>query len=75
MKISYDPEADALSIIFREAECLTEHVAEGIAFDYAGDGILAGIEILDASVRVGGIDTLRHANFVDYGAEPTEVAA
>jgi hypothetical protein len=34
MKISYDPEVDALSIIFRETTVTTKHLAEGIAADY-----------------------------------------
>ncbi len=53
MRISYDPEVDALSIIFRETEVTTEHLAEGVAADYDADGHLAGIEILDASLRPG----------------------
>ena len=38
MKIKYDPEADALSIIFRETTVTTSHLAEGIAADYDRDG-------------------------------------
>jgi len=30
MKISYDPEVDGLSIVFRETTVTTEHLAEGI---------------------------------------------
>jgi uncharacterized protein YuzE len=48
MKISYDPEVDALSITFRETTVTTKHLAEGIAADYDSDGRLAGLEILDA---------------------------
>jgi len=59
MKISYDPEVDALSIIFRETTVTTEHLADGIAADYDVDGRLAGIEILDASLRFGDKETLR----------------
>lgn len=53
MKISYDPEVDVLYIRFRETEVSTEHLAEGISADYDKDGNLAGIEILDASKRLG----------------------
>jgi len=60
MKISYDPEVDALSIIFRETTVTTEHLADGIAADYDVDGRLAGIEILDASLRFGDKETLRN---------------
>src|SRR5437667_1647466 len=34
MKISNDPEVDALSITFRETTVTTKHLAEGIAADY-----------------------------------------
>lgn len=58
MKISYDAEVDALSIIFRDATVTSKHLAEGIAADYDSDGKLAGLEILDAIKRFGGKDTL-----------------
>jgi uncharacterized protein YuzE len=53
MRIIYDPEADALSIIFRETTVTTRHVAEGIAADYDAEGRLAGIEILDTIKHLG----------------------
>lgn len=53
MRITYDAEVDALYIRFVETTVTTEHVAEGIAVDYAADGRLAGIEILDARKRFG----------------------
>jgi len=53
MKITYDPEVDALYIRFRETTVTTKHLAEGIAADYDADGHLAGIEILDAIKRLG----------------------
>ena len=59
MKISYDPEVDALSITFRETTVTTKHLCEGIAADYDAEGKLAGIEILDAIKRFGSKDTLR----------------
>ena len=59
MKISYDAEVDALSIIFRETTVTTQHVAEGIAVDYDSEGRLAGIEVLDLTKRFGGPDALR----------------
>lgn len=60
MKISYDPEVDALSIIFRETTSTTKNLGEGIAADYDKNGQLAGIEILGAIERFGGPETLRH---------------
>ena len=53
MRITYDPEVDALYIRFIETTVTTKHVAEGIAVDYAADGRSAGIEVLDARKRFG----------------------
>lgn len=53
MRITYDTEVDALYIRFIETTVTTQHVAEGIAVDYAADGRIAGIEILDACKRFG----------------------
>jgi len=49
MKIIYDREVDALSIIFQETTVITQHLSEGIAVDYDAKGKLASIEILDAT--------------------------
>jgi YD repeat-containing protein len=59
VKIAYDSEVDALSIIFRETTVTTKHLAEGIAADYDAQGRLAGIEILDVLQRFGDDETLR----------------
>lgn len=59
MKISYDQEVDALSILFHETTVTTQYLAEGIAVEYDSEGQLAGIEILDAARRFGGQETLR----------------
>src|SRR5215510_4921119 len=67
MKISYDPEVDALSITFRETTVTTKHLAEGIAADYDSEGRLAGLEILDAQKRFGGTDTMRRVELEGVG--------
>ncbi len=59
MRISYDAEVDAMSIIFRETTVTTKEVAEGIAVEYDSEGRIAGIEVLDAVKRFGGDETLR----------------
>jgi uncharacterized protein YuzE len=59
MRISYDSEVDALYIGFIETSVTTKHVAEGIAVDYAADGRVAGIEILDARKRFGDAEVFR----------------
>jgi len=53
MKIIYDPEVDALSIQFRETTVTTQELADGIAVEYDEQGRLVGLEILDASQRLG----------------------
>jgi len=59
MKITYDPEVDALYIRFRETTVTTQHLAEGLAADYDADGHLAGIEILGAVKRLGDKDVFK----------------
>jgi uncharacterized protein YuzE len=53
VRITYDREVDALYIRFKETTVTTELLAEGIAADYDSAGFLAGIEILDATTRLG----------------------
>jgi YD repeat-containing protein len=53
MHISYDPEIDALSIIFRDTTVTTQALTEGIAAEYDAQGRLVGIEILDAVRQLG----------------------
>jgi uncharacterized protein YuzE len=67
MKISYDPEVDTLSIIFRETAVTTKHLAEGIAADYDSEGRLAGLEILDAQKRFGAPHTTRRVELEGVG--------
>lgn len=51
MKISYDPKVDAAYIRLKEGkfEVTTQRLTEEIAVNYAPDGSVVGIEILDAS--------------------------
>lgn len=65
MKITYDPEVDALYIRFRETTVTTKHLAEGLAADYDADGHLAGIEILDAVKRLGDKDVFKQVVLED----------
>ena len=75
MKISYDPEVDALSIIFRETTVTTQFIAEGIAAEYDAAGLLAGLEILDAIRRFGGRETLRQVVLEGIGPSVPAVPA
>ncbi|MGQ9684357.1 MAG: DUF2283 domain-containing protein [Anaerolineae bacterium] len=51
MRITYDPDVDALYIrlIDEAVQATTERLSDDIAVDYAPDGRIAGIEVLDAS--------------------------
>ena len=55
MKITYDPEVDALYIrlIEGECECRTLRLNEEIALNIGPDETLVGIEILDAKEVLG----------------------
>ena len=56
MKISYDAEVDALYIQLRElksGQAENRELGSGITADFGSDGLLAGIEILDASRLLG----------------------
>ena len=68
MKITYDPKVDALYIRFHHAQVTSEHVGEGIAFDYDADGHLAGIEVLDASKVFGDLKALKQLTFEEFSA-------
>ena len=65
MRITYDPEVDALYIRFGETTVSTQHLAEGIAADYDADGHLAGIEILDVAKRLGDRQAFRQVVLED----------
>ncbi len=69
MRIAYDAEVDALSIVFREGPVTTKELGEGIALEYAADGRLAGVEILDAVKRFGDPGTLRQIILEGVGPE------
>jgi len=61
MKVTYDPEVDALYIRLRDepAEVTTQRLSEEVAINYAPDGRIVGIEILDASEYIFGLKTER----------------
>jgi uncharacterized protein YuzE len=63
MKISYDPEVDALYIQFRPIEpgrVENRDLDEGITADFGPDGLLSGIEVLEASKLID----LQKDNFI-----------
>ncbi len=61
MRVMYDPEVDALYIRLSDepAEVTTQRLSEEVAINYAPDGRIVGIEILDASEYIFGLKTER----------------
>jgi uncharacterized protein YuzE len=64
MKIIYDRDVDAITITFRETTVTTRELREGLFLDLDAEGRLAGIEILDASKRLGGKDPVTQASLI-----------
>jgi len=57
MKVMYDPEVDALQIVFNEGEIeSSEEEVEGMIFDFNEEGKVLGLEILNASKKVDNLD-------------------
>jgi len=56
MKIAYDPQVDALYIRFLDepVQVTTQRLSEDVAVNYAPDGRIVGIEVLDVSEYVFG---------------------
>ncbi len=53
MEITYDPEADAMSIRFQKGKYhVSKEMGEGIIMDYTKSGKLLSIEILDVQKRM-----------------------
>lgn len=54
LKVEYEPEVDVLTVYLRDPEATLSHSSEaepGVILNYAEDGRLSSIEILDASKR------------------------
>jgi len=60
MKITFDPEADAVYIQLQEGTFVTNReVADGVILDLGPDDVVLGIEILEASTRLPSGDVSR----------------
>ena len=69
MKVSYDREADTLTIIFSDTLVAeSDEDKPGVILDYDAAGNLVSLEILDASRRVG----LPHG--IEYQVVPSGVS-
>jgi uncharacterized protein YuzE len=54
MKVRYDPEVDVLSIVLSDAPVEeSDEDKPGVILDYDKNGNVVGVEILDASKRMG----------------------
>ena len=65
MKVTYDPDTDTLTVVFRDAVIAeSDEEKPGIVLDYDEAGEIVSVEILDASRRVqdpGRVDFTRVA--------------
>ena len=59
MRISYDPQVDALTIRLVEGpvQCQVIHLTDQVAVDLGADERLVAVEILDASELLPGVET------------------
>jgi uncharacterized protein YuzE len=60
MKITYDAATDTLTVVLRDAAArISAEEKSGVILDYDAEGRLIALEVLDASARVDGIDTVQ----------------
>ena len=73
MHIRYDPDVDALSVVFQDTTVTTRELAEGIVGQYDAHDRLVGLEILDAGTRLGDASTVRQVTLegIRLEAPPT----
>ncbi len=74
MRIRYDAEVDALSIVFRDTTVTTQELAEGVVGEFDAGGKLVGLEILDARARFGDETTLHQVVLEGVGFLPATSA-
>jgi uncharacterized protein YuzE len=60
MKITYDAATDTLTVVLRDAPArISAEEKSGVILDYDAEGHLIALEVLDASARVDGVDTVQ----------------
>jgi uncharacterized protein YuzE len=61
MKIRYDKETDIIYIRFSDAKIIESDEAKpGIILDYDKNGNIAGIEVLNASSKMGQVNSVEY---------------
>lgn len=64
MRVRVDHQADAVYLNLTDHEIAeSEEVADGIVVDYDAEGRIVGLEILDASRRIGDYSVLKQFSF------------
>ena len=62
MKVRYDPEVDVLTIVLSDAPVAeSDEGKPGVILDYDKSGNVVGLEILDASRRMGNPMSVEYA--------------
>jgi YD repeat-containing protein len=75
MKVTYDAETDTLTVLLRDAPAsISEEEKSGVILDYDAADRLIAIEILDASTRVDGVDTVQLQVIPKPGASRPQAA-
>jgi uncharacterized protein YuzE len=60
MKITYDAATDTLTVVLRDATArISQEEKSGVILDYDAEGRLIALEVLDASARIDGVDTVQ----------------
>jgi len=60
MKITYDSATDTLTVVLRDGPArISDEERSGVILDYDADDRLIAIEVLDASTRADGVDTVQ----------------
>lgn len=59
MKVSFDREVNVLRVLFSDRRIAeSDEVAPGLIVDYADDGVVVGVEVLNASAVVAAPHTV-----------------
>lgn len=63
MKFSYDPEADSLWIRWNTDPIEeSDEVEPGVVLDYDAEGVVVGVEVLNASKKIEDLSAMSTAN-------------